>query len=588
MASTTQSSRKGSSGKPINQAKYIFITGGVLSSLGKGITSASLALLLKSRGLRVTIQKFDPYINVDPGTMSPYQHGEVYVTDDGAETDLDLGHYERFLDQSMTRQNNTTTGQVYYEVITKERRGDYLGKTVQVIPHITDEISRRMTVLGESGDYDVILIEIGGTVGDIESLPFLEAARQLDMKLKRGNVLHIHLTYVPYISAAGELKTKPTQHSVKTMLEIGIQPDILVCRSEHRLVKDIREKIALFCNVEPEAVIEARDADTIYEVPLIYAQQKLDEIALQKLGIQAEESDLKVWKRYVKRIKKPGNGEVRIALCGKYTQYQDAYKSIIEAFVHAGAANNAKVKLEWIDSEDLKSDEDVVKRLKGVDGMLVAPGFGSRGVEGKIKAIKYVREQKIPFFGICLGMQCAVIEFARNVCGLSQANSAEFMRGSESVIDLMPDQKDVTDMGGTMRLGSYPCIVKRGTKTFGAYRDQFIGERHRHRYEVNNAFRELLSNHGLVFSGLSPDGRLAEIIELPDHPWFVAGQFHPELKSRLVNPHPLFKSFVKAALAHRDDKPKKVEPPKQTKAKVSSVKAVKSNGKVKAENGVSA
>ncbi len=554
MASTSQSSRRSSPAKSDRQAKYIFITGGVLSSLGKGITSASLALLLKSRGLRVTIQKFDPYLNVDPGTMSPFQHGEVFVTDDGAETDLDLGHYERFLDQSMTRQNNTTTGQVYYEVITKERRGDYLGKTVQVIPHITDEIARRMTALGESGDYDVVLIEIGGTVGDIESLPFLEATRQLDMKLGRGNVLH--LTYVPYISAAGELKTKPTQHSVKTMLEIGIQPDILVCRSEHRLVKDIREKISLFCNVESNAVIEARDADTIYEVPLIYAQQRLDEIALQKLGLDAGESDLKVWKRYVKRIKKPGNGEVRIALCGKYTKYQDAYKSIIEAFVHAGAANNVKVKLEWIDSEDLKSDDIVAKALKGVDGMLVAPGFGSRGVEGKIRAIRYVRERKIPFFGICLGMQCAVIEFSRNVCGLEQANSAEFAKGDQSVIDLMPDQKDVTDMGGTMRLGSYPCIVKRGTKTFAAYRDQFIGERHRHRYEVNNAFRETLAANGLVFSGLSPDGRLVEIVELPDHPWFVAGQFHPELKSRLVNPHPLFKSFVKAAIAHRDGETK--------------------------------
>lgn len=509
--------------------------------------------------------------------MSPFQHGEVYVTDDGAETDLDLGHYERFLNQSMTQLNNTTTGQVYYQVITKERRGDYLGKTVQVIPHITDEIARRMTAIGDSGDYDVVLIEIGGTVGDIESLPFLEATRQLDLKLGRGNALHIHLTYVPYINAAGELKTKPTQHSVKTIREIGIQPDILVCRSEHRLVKDIREKIALFCNVESDSVIEGRDAETIYEVPVIYAQQKLDDIVLRKLGLEAPEADLKIWKRYVRRIKKPTNGEVRIALCGKYTKYQDAYKSIIEAFIHAGAANNAHVKLEWVDSEKLETAKDVQKALKGVDGMLVAPGFGSRGVEGKIKAIKYVRENGIPFFGICLGMQCAVIEFARNVCGLSEANSTEFAKTSANVIDLMPDQKDVTDMGGTMRLGSYPCIIERGTKTFKAYRNQFIAERHRHRYEVNNAYRDVLSENGMKFSGLSPDGRLAEIIELPNHPWFVAGQFHPELKSRLVDPHPLFKEFVKAALLHRDKEPD--SKPSKTKKKASIKSTGKKSGK---------
>ncbi|MCB0711555.1 MAG: CTP synthase [Ignavibacteriae bacterium] len=535
-----------------NGAKFIFITGGVLSSLGKGITSASLAMLLKSRGLRVTIQKFDPYINVDPGTMSPFQHGEVYVTDDGAETDLDLGHYERFLNQSMTQKNNTTTGQVYYEVITKERRGDYLGKTVQVVPHITDEISRRMTALGESGEYDVILIEIGGTVGDIESLPFLESVRQLDLKLGRGNTLHIHLTYVPYINAAGELKTKPTQHSVKALLEIGIQPDILVCRSEHRLLKDIREKIALFCNVQGDSVIEGRDAETIYEVPLIYAQQKLDDLVLRKLGVEAQEADLKMWKRFVRRIKKPTHGKVRIALCGKYTQYQDAYKSIIESFIHAGAANNVTVELKWIDSENLETVAAVRRALKGIDGMLVAPGFGSRGVEGKIRAIRYVRENKIPFFGICLGMQCAVIEFARNVCGLTDANSTEFVRTEQNVIDLMPDQKEVKDMGGTMRLGSYPCIVENGTKTWKAYRDRFINERHRHRYEVNNAFRDQLAAHGMKFSGLSPNGRLVEIIELPDHPWFIGGQFHPELKSRLVAPHPLFKAFVNAAITYRD------------------------------------
>ncbi len=545
-----QSHTSDSTSKP--SAKYLFITGGVLSSLGKGITSASLALLLKSRGLRVTIQKFDPYINVDPGTMSPYQHGEVYVTEDGAETDLDLGHYERFLNQSMTQQNNTTTGQVYYEVITKERRGDYLGKTVQVIPHITDEITRRMTALGSSGAYDIILIEIGGTVGDIESLPFLEATRQLDQKLGRGNVLHIHLTYVPYIKAAGELKTKPTQHSVKTLLEIGIQPDILVCRSEHRLSRDIREKIALFCNVERDSVIEARDASTIYEVPLIYAQQGFDDIVLRKLNIAAQAPDLKLWSSVVRKIKSPAAGTVRIGICGKYTQYQDAYKSIIEAFVHAGAANNVHVDLEWIDSEELHTAADVKRALSGLHGLLVAPGFGSRGVEGKIKAIQFVRENRIPFFGICLGMQCAVIEFARNVCGIADANSAEFARTPNTVIDLMADQKDVKQKGGTMRLGSYPCILGKKTKALAAYREQFITERHRHRYEVNNTFRDVLAAHGLVLCGVSPDGKLVEMVEIPNHPWFVGCQFHPELKSRLVAPHPLFKAFVKAAIAHRD------------------------------------
>lgn len=556
--SSKKSSKKKSATRKVGRpqvpvkAKYIFITGGVLSSLGKGITSSSLALLLQARGLRVTIQKFDPYLNVDPGTMSPFQHGEVYVTDDGAETDLDLGHYERFLDRSMSKANNTTTGQVYYEVISKERRGDYLGKTIQVIPHITDEIGSRMTALGESGEFDVVLIEIGGTVGDIESLPFLEAARQLDLKLGRGRVLHIHLTYVPYIAAAGELKTKPTQHSVRTLREIGIQPDILVCRSEHRLSKEIREKIALFCNVESDSVIEGRDADTIYEVPLIYEKQDLDDIVLRKLAIEAPEADIQTWKRLVRRIKKPTKGVVKIALAGKYTKYRDAYKSIIEAFIHAGAANNVEVELNWVDSEKLTTKSDVRKALKGVHGLLVAPGFGSRGVEGKIKAIQYVRENNIPFFGICLGMQCAVIEYARNVCGLPKANSSEFAKSEQNVIDLMPDQKDVTDMGGTMRLGSYPCVVDEKTKTYKAYRDRFINERHRHRYEVNNSYRAILQENGLVLSGLSPDKRLVEIIELPDHPWFVAGQFHPELKSRLVEPHPLFQAFVKEGMKYRD------------------------------------
>ncbi len=543
----------GSGVKKQSETKYIFITGGVLSSLGKGITSSSLALLLQARGLRVTIQKFDPYLNVDPGTMSPFQHGEVFVTDDGAETDLDLGHYERFLDRSMSRENNTTAGQVYYDVLSRERRGDYLGKTIQVIPHITDEIGARMTALGESGAFDIVLIEIGGTVGDIESLPFLEAARQLDLKLGRGRVLHIHLTYVPYISAAGELKTKPTQHSVRTLREIGIQPDILVCRSEHRLTKDIREKIALFCNVNVEAVIEGRDADTIYEVPVIYARQKLDDIVLEKLGLEAPEAEIGTWKKFVRRIKHPRKGRVKIALAGKYTKYQDAYKSIIEAFIHAGASNNVKVELHWVDSEKLETKSQVRKALKGAHGLLVAPGFGSRGVEGKIAAIEFVRENNIPFFGICLGMQCAVIEFARNVCGIADANSAEFTKSGTNIIDLMPDQKDVTDMGGTMRLGNYPCVVEPKTKTYRAYGDRFINERHRHRYEVNNAYRETLAEHGMLFSGLSPDNRLVEIIELPDHRWFVAGQFHPELKSRLVEPHPLFNAFVKESVKYRDE-----------------------------------
>jgi CTP synthase len=543
--------RSQTDGDKISPTKYIFITGGVVSSLGKGITSSSLAMLLKSRGLRVTVQKFDPYINVDPGTMSPYQHGEVYVTEDGAETDLDLGHYERFLNQSMTQKNNTTTGQVYHEVITRERRGDYLGKTVQVIPHITDEITRRMTALGGTGAYDIILTEIGGTVGDIESLPFLEATRQLDQKLGRGNSLHIHLTYVPYIKAAGELKTKPTQHSVKALLELGIQPDILVCRSEHRLSKDIREKIALFCNVERDSVIEARDASSIYEVPLIYAKQGFDDIVLEKLGIAAPDRDLRLWSKLVRRIQNPGSGTVRIGICGKYTQYQDAYKSIIEAFVHSGAANNVHVEMHWIDSEEIRTDAEATRALKGLHGLLVAPGFGSRGVEGKIRAIRHVRRRKIPFFGICLGMQCAVIEYARTECGLKQANSTEFSKTPENVIDLMPEQKEITEKGGTMRLGSYPCIIGKKTKTLGAYRDQFITERHRHRYEVNNAFRDLLASKGMVFSGLSPDSKLVEIIELADHPWFIGCQFHPELKSRLIAPHPLFKAFVKAAVTYR-------------------------------------
>ncbi len=534
------------------QTKFIFITGGVVSSLGKGIVSSSLGLLLKSRGLRVTIQKFDPYINVDPGTMSPYQHGEVYVTDDGAETDLDLGHYERFLDVNMTRDNNTTTGQVYYEVIQRERRGDYLGATVQVVPHITDEIRRRMMRIADSGNFDVIITEIGGTVGDIESLPFLEAMRQLMIKVGKQHCLSIHLTLVPYIATAGEIKTKPTQHSVKTLLEIGIQPDILVCRTEAHLDKSIRQKIGLFCNVEPRAVIEARDAATIYEVPLTFAKEKVDEIILDKLGITKRGSlNLTNWKSYVNRVKHPKKN-VRIGIVGKYVQLADAYKSISEAFVHAGAENNAKVEVVWISAEELETAKNISPFFRNIDGILVAPGFGSRGVEGKIKAIEYVRKHKIPFFGICLGLQCAVIEYARNVCGLKNAHSTEFVETEQNVIDMMLDQKKVLTKGGTMRLGSYPCILVKGSLAHKIYRDQIINERHRHRYEVNNAFRPTLEEHGLIIGGQSPDGKLVEMIELPQskHPFFVAGQFHPELKSRATKAHPLFREFVKASISY--------------------------------------
>lgn len=531
--------------------KYIFITGGVVSSLGKGIAAASLGLLLKSRGLRVTIQKFDPYINVDPGTMNPFQHGEVYVTDDGAETDLDLGHYERYLDVSMSRQNNATTGQIYYEVISKERRGDYLGATVQVIPHITDEIKRRIESLAATGRYDVLIVEVGGTVGDIESLPFLEAIRQFTLNVGHRNALNIHVTLVPYIRSAGELKTKPTQHSVKTLLEIGLQPDVLICRSEKPLSVELREKIALFCNVEARSVVEGRDVTSIYEVPLVFEKEHLDEIVIEKLNLKCGRADMKRWSRFVHRIKNP-KGRVTIAVCGKYTELLDAYKSINESFVHAGAENDVAVELKWIKAEDVEQNGGG-KYLEGADGLLVPGGFGERGVEGKIKAIRYVRENKIPFLGICLGLQCAVIEFARTACGLTGANSTEFKSTKYNVIDLMIDQKGVKNMGGTMRLGAYPCILSKGTKAYAAYRKELIYERHRHRYEVNNKFRKKLNDHGMIFSGVSPDNSLVEIIELPDHPWFVAGQFHPELKSRAINPHPLFRDFVKASKEYREE-----------------------------------
>jgi CTP synthase len=528
-----------------NHVKYIFITGGVVSSLGKGIAASSLGMLLKSRGLRVTIQKFDPYINVDPGTMNPFQHGEVYVTDDGAETDLDLGHYERFLNESMTRQNNATTGQIYYEVISKERRGDYLGATVQVVPHITDEIKRRILSVSKSGKYDVVITEVGGTVGDIESLPFLEAIRQLMLEVGRRNAVSIHVTLVPFIRSAGELKTKPTQHSVKTLLEIGLQPDVLICRSEKPLSKELRAKIALFCNVETGSVVEGRDVSSIYEVPLIFEKERLPQIVIDKLNLKCGRPDLRRWMRLVNRIRKPA-GRVKIAVCGKYTDLQDAYKSISEAFVHAGAENDVAVDLKWIKAEDVER-HGAQLYLRDATGLLVPGGFGERGVEGKIRAIQYVREKKIPFLGICLGLQCAVIEFARNVCGLKGANSTEFKQTKHNVIDLMFDQKGVKNLGGTMRLGAYPCLLTKGSKAYKAYKKELIYERHRHRYEVNNKFRKQLNEGGMEFSGVSPDNSLVEIIELPNHPWFVAGQFHPELKSRAIEAHPLFRDFVKAA-----------------------------------------
>lgn len=539
------------------RVKYIFVTGGVVSSLGKGITASSLGLLLKQRGFKVTIQKFDPYINVDPGTMSPFQHGEVYVTDDGAETDLDLGHYERFLDVNMTKANNTTTGQVYYEVITKERRGDFLGATVQVIPHITDEIKQRLVKLSELGEYDVIITEIGGTVGDIESLPFIEAIRQLMMQFGRQNTMSIHVTLVPYIPAAGELKTKPTQHSVKNLLELGIQPDVLICRSEMKLAKDIRDKIALFCNVDSKAVISAYDCSSIYEVPLVLFKEKLDQLVLNRLHLPDRKIKLDEWENFVEGVKSPKE-TVEIALCGKYIEHSDAYKSIMESFVHAGAENNAKVIVKGVSAEKFET-ENPAKYLDGVDGILVPGGFGERGIEGKIKVVQYARENNIPFFGICLGLQCAVIEFARNVCGVKKANSSEFKKNKFSVIDLMPDQKNIKNMGATMRLGAYPCIIEKETRAKEAYKTDFISERHRHRFEVNNKFRKTLSENNMILSGLSPDRELVEIIELPSHPWFLGCQFHPELKSRATKAHPLFREFVKASLEYSRRKKSAVE-----------------------------
>ena len=534
--------------------KYIFVTGGVVSSLGKGITAASLGRLLKSRGYRVTIQKFDPYINIDPGTMSPYQHGEVFVTDDGAETDLDLGHYERFIDINLSKNSNTTTGKIYQSVINKERRGDYLGGTVQVIPHITNEIKERVFRVGQQDNADFVITEIGGTVGDIESLPFLEAIRQVKKDVGKNDVLYIHVTLVPYISAAGELKTKPTQHSVKELRSIGISPDILVCRSENPISKEMREKMAMFCDVDPDAVIQNLTARSIYEVPMLMEEQGLDTIVLRKLEMEDKPKDMQGWHDMVARILKKYDKKVTIAVVGKYVALQDAYISITESLRHAAVANEAELDIHWVNAEEIEADDtDMAKVMAGVDGILVPGGFGNRGIEGKIKAIQYAREHKIPFFGICLGMQCAVIEFARHVCGMADANSSEFNPNSaHPVIDLMPEQLDVEDLGGTMRLGLYPCKVYPDTLTSKAYNAELIYERHRHRYEFNNAFREEIVGKGLVLGGTLPNGRLVEIVELPEseHPWFLGAQFHPEFKSRPTNPHPLFREFVGAAVKH--------------------------------------
>lgn len=534
--------------------KYIFVTGGVVSSLGKGITAASLGRLLKSRGYRVTIQKFDPYINIDPGTMSPYQHGEVFVTDDGAETDLDLGHYERFIDINLSKNSNTTTGKIYQSVINKERRGDYLGGTVQVIPHITNEIKERVFRVGQQDNADFVITEIGGTVGDIESLPFLEAIRQVKKDVGKNDVLYIHVTLVPYISAAGELKTKPTQHSVKELRSIGISPDIIVCRSEKPISKEMREKMAMFCDVDPDAVIQNLTARSIYEVPMLMEEQGLDTIVLRKLEMEDKPKDMHGWHDMVARILKKYDKKVTIAVVGKYVALQDAYISITESLRHAAFANEAELDIHWVNAEEIEADDtDMAKVMAGVDGILVPGGFGNRGIEGKIKAIQYAREHKIPFFGICLGMQCAVIEFARHVCGMADANSSEFNPNStHPVIDLMPEQLDVEDLGGTMRLGLYPCKVYPDTLTSKAYNAELIYERHRHRYEFNNAFREEIVGKGLVLGGTLPNGRLVEIVELPEseHPWFLGAQFHPEFKSRPTNPHPLFREFVGAAVKH--------------------------------------
>ncbi|MBP3482888.1 MAG: CTP synthase [Alistipes sp.] len=534
----------------LTKPKYIFVTGGVASSLGKGIISASVARLLQARGYSVTIQKLDPYINVDPGTLNPYEHGECYVTEDGTETDLDLGHYERFTSITTSKANNVTTGKIYKSVIDKERKGEFLGKTVQVVPHITDEIKRRIQTVSLSNKYDVIITEIGGTVGDIESLPFIESVRQLRNSLGFQNSALIHLAWVPYMAASGELKTKPTQHSVKALLENGLQPDILVLRAEHPLETALKRKVALFCNVMPEAVVESIDMPTIYEVPLRMYEQHLDTVVLQRLGlpIDGAEPDLTAWSSFVDKVKHP-KYKIDIALVGKYTELPDAYKSISESFVHAGAVNNCKVKIRYVNSEKLNAS-NVGEQLGNMAGILVAPGFGNRGIEGKIEAVRFARENKIPFLGICLGMQCAVIEFARNVLGLKDANSSEMEVTPNPVIDLMEEQKGVMAKGGTMRLGGYPCVLKEGSKVAEAYGTTHISERHRHRYEFNNDYLDRFEAAGMQAVGVNPDTGLVEVVEIADHPWFVGTQFHPEYKSTVANPHPLFVAFVANAMKH--------------------------------------
>jgi len=532
----------------MSNTKYVFVTGGVTSSLGKGIIAASLAKLLQQRGFSVTIQKLDPYINIDPGTLNPYEHGECYVTDDGAETDLDLGHYERFLNIPTSQANNVTTGKIYQAVINKERKGEFLGKTVQVIPHITDEIKRRIQILGTSGDYDIVITEIGGTVGDIESLPYVESVRQLLWEKGEENAIVIHLTLIPYLAAAGELKTKPTQHSVKMLMQSGVSPNVLVCRTEHEISEDIKRKLALFCNVKKEDVIQSIDAETIYDVPNLMLEEGLDEVVLKKFKLSTEKQpELKVWNEFLKKHKNP-TSEVEIALIGKYIELQDSYKSITEAFIHAGSSNETKVKVRWVHSESL-TPNNIETKLKGVNGILVAPGFGDRGIDGKIKAVQYARENNIPFFGICLGMQMAVIEFSKNVLGLVDAFSTEMKQECKNpVINLMESQKEVTNKGGTMRLGAWDCKVAKDSKTYKAYQSENISERHRHRYEFNNEYLEQIELKGMKATGINSKTGLVEIIEIPSHPWFVGVQYHPEYKSTVLKPHPLFVDFIKASL----------------------------------------
>ncbi|MGV3630249.1 MAG: CTP synthase [Bacteroidota bacterium] len=536
-----------------NSTKYIFVTGGVTSSLGKGIISASLAKLLQARGYKATIQKLDPYINIDPGTLNPYEHGECFVTDDGAETDLDLGHYERFLNVPTSQANNVTTGRIYQSVIEKERRGEFLGKTVQVIPHITDEIKDRIQILGKKGEYDIVITEIGGTVGDIESLPYVEAVRQMLWEYENDCIV-IHLTLIPYLAAAGELKTKPTQHSVKQLLELGVQPDILCCRTEHELDLNLRKKIAKFCNVSINAVIESRDAETIYDVPLLMQAEELDKVVLEKLNLPSKSiPNLDTWKSFLATLKNPVK-EINIGLIGKYVELKDSYKSIAESFIHAGVANQCRVKLKWIHSEKL-TKSNIASELQDLDGILVAPGFGSRGISGKIEAVKFARENKVPFLGICLGMQCAVIEFARNVLGMTEAHTTEIDEQCKfPVISMMEEQKSIANLGGTMRLGSYKCKLKPNSNTANAYNTELISERHRHRYEFNNSYMAQFEEKGMMATGTNPDTGLVEVVEIPDHPWFVGVQYHPEYKSTVENPHPLFVAFVNASIANLKEK----------------------------------